>query len=252
MFSSGEDAVAHQPFDGRGLRAYFLGCVPFDAALALQRRLVFDVSGDRAAAVVVCEHPPGLTVGREGSRAHIRLSPKELSARGWGVRWVARGGGVMLHLPGQVAVYPILPLAELNLNPAEYACRFTGILADAVAGFGVPFEVSSDRPGVRVRGRPIAHVGLAVRSGVSAFGAVLNVNPDLELVRGVWTDGDPVPMTSLERESPLRVRIPAVRQQLVERLAAGFGFDRVSVFHTHPALTAGPKPHANAARRACP
>lgn len=245
------DLIGDPPssFPGRALRAYLLGTVGFNELFALQRRLVYDVSGDRSApAVIVCDHPPGITIGREGSRLHVRLSPEELAAREWGIRWVARGGGAMLHAAGQVAAYPVLPLDELGLTPAAFARRLSAAAADVAAGFGVPAVVPDDRPGLRVNGRLIALVGLAVRGWVSSFGLVLNVNPDLELFRGVWCDGDPTPMTSLQRESPARVRVPAVRQQLVERIAARFGYDRISVFHTHPAVSAGPTNHAHPAR----
>src|SRR5581483_11812554 len=84
------------------LQAYLLGSVDFDAALRLQRRCHFDVTGDRTQAfVLACEHPPLITVGRHGSRAHIRFEPQDLQTRHWDVRWVNRGGGCLLHLPGQ-------------------------------------------------------------------------------------------------------------------------------------------------------
>src|SRR5262249_32813732 len=93
------------------LQVYLLGTVEFDAALAPQRRLVSEGAGDRSrGALVLGEHPPLITVGRRGSRAHIHAEPGELRARQWGVRWVNRGGGCLLHLPGQLAVYPVLSL----------------------------------------------------------------------------------------------------------------------------------------------
>jgi lipoyl(octanoyl) transferase len=51
-------------------------------------------------------------------------------------------------------------------------------------------------------------------------------------------------MTSLARESAHRVRVQTVRQRLVELIAARFAFDRVSVFHTHPALLPRQPNHA--------
>ncbi len=241
--------AAHRPppVPGRALHAYLLGRLDFDALLSLQRRLVYDVGGDRdAGAVVVCDHPPGITVGREGSRAHVRPEPEELTARGWPVRWVARGGGVLLHLPGQVACYPVIPLDRLNLTPAAYLAELQSIVVNLLAGYDLRAEPDPDVPGVRVHGRRVAHVGVAVRGGVSSFGLVLNVDPDLEPFRAVHCDGDPVPMTSVQRETPARVRIAAVRQRLVEAVAARFGFARVSLFHTHPGLAPRPASHASA------
>jgi lipoyl(octanoyl) transferase len=55
-------------------------------------------------------------------------------------------------------------------------------------------------------------------------------------------------MTSLARESTLRVRATGVRQALLERVAERFGFDRVSVFHTHPGVLPRPTRHAAAHR----
>ena len=54
----------------------------FEAALTLQRALSYEVSGDRhGAALIVCEHPPLITVGRQGSWTHLHLEPEELQAR---------------------------------------------------------------------------------------------------------------------------------------------------------------------------
>lgn len=229
---------------GRGLSAYLLGTLDFETFLALQRRLVYDVAGDLSAAVILCDHPPGITVGREGSRTHIRPGPDELNARGWGVRWVSRGGGAVLHQPGQVAFYPVLPLDALGLTVKGYLDALQGVVLDLLAEYQVKGEPDPDRPGVRVRGRPIVHVGVAVRGGVTGFGVVLNADPDLEPFRAVRCDSDPAPMTSLLRESPLRVRVPGVRQRLLDLLAARLGFARVSLFHTHPGLTPRAVRHA--------
>jgi lipoyl(octanoyl) transferase len=237
------------PAPGRALRGYLLGRLEFDALLGLQRRLVYDVAGDRdTGAVIVCDHPPGITVGREGSRAHIRPGPEELHARGWPVRWVSRGGGAMLHLPGQVACYPVVALDRLGLTPAGYVDALQTLLVELLREFDLPAEPDPAAPGVRVNGRRIAHIGVAVRDWVSCFGLVLNADPDLAPFHAVHCDGDPVPMTSLQRESPSRVRAAGVRQRLVDRVAARFAFDRVSLFHTHPGALPRPNPHATAAR----
>ena len=232
----------HSP---RPLAAYLLGGVGFDDLAALQRRLVYEVSGDRdSAALILCDHPTGITVGREGSAAHVRPNPDQLAARGWPVRWVARGGGAMLHVSGQVACYPVLALDSLNITAGRYVSELQSLALDLVREFGVEAVPDPDRPGVRAAGRRIVHVGAAVRSGVTSYGLVVNVNPDLAPFWEVRCDGDPLPMTSLARESPLRVRVTAVRQRLVELVAACFGFDRVSVFHTHPAALPRPTRHA--------
>jgi lipoyl(octanoyl) transferase len=241
--------TCEQPGPGRALNAYLLGLLPFDALLTLQRRLVYDISGDPStAALLVCEHPAGVTVGREGSRSHVRPNPEELNARGWAVRWVSRGGGVLLHQPGQVACYPVLSLDALGLTAGAYLEHLQGIAVDLLREYGVAGEPDPQHPGIMVRGRRLVHVGAAVRQGVSCFGLVVNADPDLEPFRDVRCDGDPLPMTSLARESGHRVRVPGVRQRLVELVADRFGFDRVSVFHSLPRAPYQPTRHAAAHR----
>src|SRR2546427_10169943 len=95
----------------RTLSVYLLGSVDFEAALAFQRRLAYEVAGNRdSGALLLCEHAPLVTIGRHGSWRHVVLEPEELRARRWPVRWVNRGGGCILHAPGQLAIYHILPL----------------------------------------------------------------------------------------------------------------------------------------------
>jgi lipoyl(octanoyl) transferase len=237
-----------QPPD-RALCAYLLGTLEFDALLALQRRLVYDVGGDRTtAAIILCDHPAGITIGREGSRSHVRPNPEDLHARGWPVRWVSRGGGAMLHVPGQVACYPIFPLDALGFTPARYLEQLQAVAVDLLRVYGVAGEPDPAHPGVRANGRRMVHVGAAVRDNVSCFGMIVNADPDLEPFRDVRCDGDPVPMTSLARESAHRVRVTGVRQHLLELITARFGFGRVSIFHTHPGALPRPTRHAAAHR----
>lgn len=227
------------------LSAYLLGALPFDALLALQRRLVYDTGGDRdTAALILCEPEPGITVGREGSAAHIRASAAALKARGEQVRWVGRGGGAMLHRPGQVACYPVFPLDALNLTAGRYVSELQAVAVDLCREFGIEAVPDPERPGARANGRRVAHVGVAVHNNVTSFGLVVNVNPDLAPFHDVYCDGDRVPMTSLQRESHARVRVSGVRQRLIELVAARFKFARVSVFHHHPAALPRPTRHA--------
>lgn len=244
--SDGIASYSILPTPGRALRAYLLGCLGFDTLLALQRRLAYEVGGDPdAGALILCDHPPGITIGREGSRLHVRPDPEQLLAREWPVRWVARGGGAMLHLPGQVACYPVLALDRLGLTPAGYLSQLASVVIELLRGYEIAAEADAHVPGVRVGGRRVAHLGVAVRNWVSCFGLVLNVDPDLEPFRLVRCDGSAMPMTSIQREAPAkRVRASGVRQRLAELIAERFGFDRVSLFHTHPGVLPRPTRHA--------
>ena len=220
------------------LQVYLLGAVEFDAALAFQRRLVYQVAGDRdTAALILCEHPPLITVGRSGSRAHILWEPEELKARRWSVRWVNRGGGCLLHLPGQLAIYPILPLDRFGLGVQAYLDQLQQTLADLLDDFNITAQARPGKAGLWVNARPIAEVGVAVRHWVSYFGAVLNVHPDLELFRSLRTGGPgDGPMTSLIRERNAPLRPALVRERFLEHFTRWFPCARVSLFFSHPSL----------------
>jgi lipoyl(octanoyl) transferase len=226
------------------LQVYMLGLVEFEAALALQRRLVYQVTGDRnTAALILCEHPPLVTVGREGSWSHLYCDPAELQARRWRIRWVNRGGGCLLHVPGQLAFYPILPLNRLGLGLQSYVDRLGEVVVSLLSDFDIRGQTRRDDSGVWVGGRPIAGIGVAVHDWVTYYGFSFNVNPDLQPFRLVrWGAKDGEPMTSLERERRGRLRPSHVRERLLEHFAAHFPFARTSVFSEHPLLT----------RKACP
>jgi lipoyl(octanoyl) transferase len=228
------------------LQAYLLGTVDFEAALGLQRRLVYEVSGDRGlSALLLCEHPPLITVGRQGSFTHLLCEPRELEARRWRVRWVNRGGGCLLHTPGQLAVYPVLPLNQFGLGLHAYLERLQQVLVDTLADFGVRAESRPDRPGVWAGGRLVAEMGVAVRDWVAYYGAYLNVNPALEPFRLVRCGGaGEAPMTSLERERRGPLRPGMVRERMLEHFTARFAFGRVALFSDHPSLSRKASPDA--------
>jgi lipoyl(octanoyl) transferase len=157
-------------------------------------------------------------------------------AKRWPIRWVNRGGGALLHLPGQLAIYPVFALDRHGLSLQCYLDRLNEALVSVANGFGVPAEA---RPGgVWTGDRLLAHLGVAVRDWVTYYGASLNVNPDIEPFRLVDCVGrGSGPMTSLQRERRAPVRIASARQKVLDAIQQVFGFESVVVFHSHPALT---------------
>src|SRR5208337_3584215 len=131
---------------------------------------------------------------RQGSRAHILYEPEELQSLRWPVRWVNRGGGCLLHLPGQLAIYPILPLDRMGLGLQAYLDRLRQVLVDVLADFSVTATAGPDGAGVCIGSRPVAQLGVAVRDWVTYYGAAFNVYPDLQSLRRVRTGPAAEPM----------------------------------------------------------
>ena len=233
-------STAQQSSDARSasLEVYLLGLVDFDSARFLQDRLVYEISGrsDAQAALLVCEHPPIVTIGREGSRAHVLAEPRELVARQMDVRWLNRGGGCLVHAPGQLAVYPILPLERLGIGVAGYRRRLEESVIDTTREIQVPASRRPDEPGVWCRTGQFAFLGAAVKGWISYHGMFINVSPPtdlLKLVRSV-KPGDRV--TTLAAERCRLTSMHAVRSGLVRNLARRLGYERHHLYTGHPLL----------------
>jgi lipoyl(octanoyl) transferase len=218
------------------LEVFLLGVVDFDAALFLQERLMMDVAegDDGHGMLLVCEHPPLITIGREGSQAHLHCDADELTARQIAVRWLNRGGGAQVHVPGQLALYPILRLARRGFGLAEFRERLEQAILDTCRELRVRAWRRPATAGIFCRSGKVANLGISVRQGVSSHGLFVNVNPRmdaLQLVRtGEGRDG------SLAAERGVPVSMSTVRESLIRRLAARLDFDRYHLYTGHPLL----------------
>lgn len=220
------------------LEVHLLGLLDFDAYLALQERLVFDISGraDRQGALLICEFPPLITMGRDASRSQLLVRDDDLRAMRIDVRWIARSGPAVVHAPGQLVVTPILPLDRLRMGVSEYRSRLEESVQAACHETRVPARRRAGQPGLWSRTGRIASFGGAVKSWVSHHGMYLNVDPDhgfLKLVQPS-TEGDSV--TSLQAQRLRPISMSGVREAVMRRLAANFGYERYHVYTGHPEL----------------
>src|SRR3954463_7295219 len=93
----------------------YLGRVDYDEALRLQAELVeLRYQGRIDNVLLLLEHPPVLTLGRNANRGNVLASDKVLAARGVTLHEINRGGDVTYHGPGQLVGYPIFDLRSLR------------------------------------------------------------------------------------------------------------------------------------------
>src|SRR3954465_9642141 len=96
------------------LQGLQLGLVDYSTALKLQESLV-ELRKQRRIAdtLLLLEHPPVITLGRNASEKNVVASPESLEKRGVQVFEINRGGDVTFHGPGQLVGYPIVDLRAL-------------------------------------------------------------------------------------------------------------------------------------------
>lgn len=228
------------------LEVYLLGLVEFEDALSLQRRLVYDLGEREGAALVLCEHPPIISVGRSGSRAHIRADEDEL--RSWGIRkrWVNRGGGAVLHLPGQLVAYPILPLRPLGLDLQGYVDGLHQALIRTLGEFDLGGTARPNASGVYLGADRVGTVGVAVNRWIAYHGLTLNVGPFLApfgLIEEPGPDGSIVRQTSMEARRQRPAPMAKVKESLIRQIEETFGLERHHVFTDHPMIRRGTHRH---------
>jgi lipoyl(octanoyl) transferase len=222
----------------------YLGRVGYDEGLRLQSELVeLRHQGRIENVLLLLEHPPVLTLGRNAQRSNVLASDELLAARGVTLHEINRGGDVTYHGPGQLVGYPIFDLRSLRsakggrLGPVDFVrqmeealirlCGVYGVGAGRIAGLtgvwcGVP-EPQPSSAELPSTGRKIGAIGIHVSCGITSHGFAFNVTTDLNDFRLINPCGiTDRPVTSLQREAPEDVSLPAL-ESIAQQAARQFG-----------------------------
>jgi lipoyl(octanoyl) transferase len=213
-----------------------LGRVPYAEAIAIQQQVIAarkqNLIDDT---LLLLEHPPVLTLGRNAHRSNILASDELLAKRGVDLHEVNRGGDVTYHGPGQLVGYPILDLrGDLPgkkgsyLGPVDYVRLLEEALIRTCSDFGVMTQRICKRTGVwtmaggSVQEKKIAAIGVHVSQGITSHGFALNVTTDLRDFEWIVPCGiSDRQVTSLELEADVD-RQPSMEQAL-HATARNFG-----------------------------
>ena len=187
---------------GRTTRWSFLGSVAYRRAFDLQLRLRDALrSGTGSEHLLLLEHPPVFTLGRNAKPSDIVADPDWLAARGVAVEETDRGGQVTFHGPGQLVGYPIVDLQPDRKDIRRYVRDLQEVLIRMLADFGIEAgrREGPENIGVWVGEHKIASLGVHVSHWRTTHGFALNVVTDLSYFGGIVACGLPtVRMTSIE------------------------------------------------------
>ena len=152
----------------------YLGRVDYGEGLRLQAEIAALVAEGRLQNVLLLlEHPPVLTLGRNADRSNILASDELLARRGVTVHEINRGGDVTYHGPGQLVGYPIFDLRTLRapsggrMGPVD----FVRGMEEALIRLWCPADNGAERK--------IAAIGIHVARGITSHGFAFNVTTDL-------------------------------------------------------------------------
>jgi lipoyl(octanoyl) transferase len=148
-----------------------LGTVDYATGLRLQQQLVDLRKEDKIGDVLLLlEHSPVITLGRNAKAANVIASPELLAQRGVELFECDRGGDVTFHGPGQIVGYPIFDLRGFatpdgkrkTLGAVEFVRRLEEVLIRTCADFAIPTKRVAGLTGVWTdAGIGDAHVGTA-------------------------------------------------------------------------------------------
>jgi lipoyl(octanoyl) transferase len=176
--------------------------------------------------LLLLEHEPVVTLGRDAHPENVRAPAELLAARGVEVVSSDRGGDATFHGPGQIVAYPILDLRPDWCDVRRFVNGLERTMIDTLAEYGLQAAPLAGHPGVWLSGpdRKIGALGARVRRWVTNHGLALNVTTDLSFFDlivpcGIRDKG----VTSLARELGRDVPLTEVEDRLAGHLARIFG-----------------------------
>jgi lipoyl(octanoyl) transferase len=146
-----------------------LGTVDYATGLKLQQQLLGLRKEEKIGDVLLLlEHTPVITLGRNAKAANVIASPELLAQRGVELFECDRGGDVTFHGPGQIVGYPIFNLRGFStsdgqrksLGAVEFVRRLEEVLIRTCVDFAIPAKRVPGLTGVwTTAGSDDAHVG---------------------------------------------------------------------------------------------
>lgn len=218
----------------RVINVLYLGRVDYPIALELQQTLVGLVKDKRIShTLLLLEHPPVITLGRNAGAQNIVASREFLTHNGVELHETNRGGDVTFHGPGQLVGYPIFDLRafEPRIGAVDFVRKLEEVLIRTCGDLGVVTERIPGLTGVWTQNDPpgkIAAIGVHISRAVTSHGFALNVNTNLDYFKLIVPCGiTDKPVTSLEREmeqsSLSRGRKVPALDDLSQQVARNFG-----------------------------
>lgn len=201
-----------------------LGRISYARGLEIQAALVAErQAGHGVDTLLLLEHDPVFTLGRNARAQNVLLPEEALRARGFEVFETGRGGDVTYHGPGQIVGYPIVDLAPERKDVHRYVRDLEEVMIRTLADFGLAGRRIAKLSGAWVGDEKIGAIGVRLARWVTSHGFAFNVATDLAPFSLIVPCGIPDRgVTSLERLLGRAVPLPDVMDRLEAHFAAVF------------------------------
>ena len=214
-------------------RCYFLnlGLLDYGKAYALQEHLIQERKENKIEDVLLLlEHPPVITLGRNSHKKNILASRKTLAKEGIKVIEVNRGGDVTYHCPGQLIGYPIISLNRQGKDIHKNLRNLEEVIIRLLKDYKLNPTRKEGATGVWVEEKKIASLGIKVSKWISYHGFSLNVNVNLRHFSLIKPCGIPAKkITSLKRLLQQNVDISLVREKITKYFGEVFNLEMKEV-----------------------
>ena len=158
-----------------------LGLSDYNDTWKLQKKLQSKrILGEIEDHLLLVEHPPVFTLGKNASKQHIINNLDDVS-----IIQTDRGGNITFHGPGQLVGYPILDLNYYKRSITWYMRELEQLVIDVLSEYGIKASRKKGLTGTWVKDKKIAALGVRISRWVTMHGFSLNINPDLNFYKNI-------------------------------------------------------------------
>jgi lipoyl(octanoyl) transferase len=163
------------------LNVLLLGRHEYGDALRIQNELLEKRQrGEIEDTLILVEHNPVITLGKNAEKSNIITSEKYLKDNGISVHNINRGGDVTYHGYGQIVGYPIINLRLKGMGVKKFVDTIEELFIRLLnEKYGIAAGREEHHTGVWVNDDKIVAIGLAVKRQVTMHGFAFNVSTNL-------------------------------------------------------------------------
>lgn len=125
--------------------------------------------------LLLLQHKPVLTIGRNGGHDHLLVSKEILDDEGIELYESNRGGNITYHGLGQLVAYPIIDLSRFNKDTHWYLRQLEEVVIRTLETYEIPARRKEKYTGVWVGDNKIAAIGVHVKKWITMHGFSLNI-----------------------------------------------------------------------------